>query len=170
MSLRGKARRSAVRLHACADRRCASVGRGARAAAQGDDPCGRRRSGRDQCDCCCPVCRSRSWRRKNAYTDVDGRYVLQVPPGKHTLRSSSRVTRKSDHRRGRRPHADGRRRADDGEVRRDRHGYRAGGRRCRPRRPSAARRTQAASVITDNVGSQEMKQTATATPPRRWRG
>ena len=61
------------------------------------------------------------------YTDVDGRYVLQVPPGKHTLKialegyQERSITIEAA---GRTAH--GRRRAHDGEVRRDGDGCRPG--------------------------------------------
>ena len=94
------------------------------------------------------------------YTDVDGRYVLQVPPGKHTAQGRPRGLSGEDHQhRGCRSDAHGRRRADDGEVRRDGDRRRPGASTCQTSSAEAQliERRQA-SVITDNIGSQEMKQ------------
>ena len=94
------------------------------------------------------------------YTDVDGRYVLEVPPGTHQVKVLLEgYQEKIDQRRGRyRAHGDAGRRPDDDRLRRDGHGDGAGDRRRRRRRPrrsssSASRRRSSPTTS----ASQEMK-------------
>ena len=95
------------------------------------------------------------------YTDVDGRYVLQVPPGKHQIKvAAGGLPGKADQCRGRPSGrtSDGGHRLDDEAAHRD--GDRDRRRRSTLETSSAEAQLierKQAPVITDNIGSQEMK-------------